>query len=89
MLQLALTSLALAATLASKPCSDSSLRVDDSLLTKAAVAKGLAGTQRVTLDASGSCIEIDVNSYGTKRLAALILRSLDVPREAVRFNVVS
>jgi hypothetical protein len=89
MLQLALTSLALAATLASKPCSDPSLRIDDSLLTKAAVAKDLAGTERVALDASGSCIEIDVNSYGTGRLAALILRSLDVPYDAVRFKVVS
>ena len=89
MLQLALSSLTLAATLASKPCSDSSLRLDDGVLAKAAVAKGLAGTSRIALDASGSCIDIDVNSYGTGRLVALIMRSLDVPYEAVRYHVVS
>jgi hypothetical protein len=89
MLQLVLTSLALAATLASKPCSDSSHRIDDSLLARASVAKDLAGTERVAVDPSGSCIEIDVNGYGTERLAALILRSMDVPYEVVRFNVVS
>ena len=89
MLQLALSSLALAATLASKPCSDSSVRVDDTLLAHAAVAKGLAGTQRVELDPTGTCIDIEVNSYGTARLVALILRSLDVPYQAVRYHVVS
>jgi hypothetical protein len=89
MLQLALSSVALAATLASKPCSDSSLRLDDADLAHAAVAKGLAGTQRVALDASGTCIDVEVNSYGTARLVALILRSLDVPYQAVRYHVVS
>jgi hypothetical protein len=89
MLQLALPLLALAATPASKPCTDSSRQLPGDLLARAEVARGLAGTQRVTLDASGSCIEIEVSSYGTGRLVALILRSLDVPYEAVRFHVVS
>lgn len=89
MLKLALPTLALAATLASKPCTDSSQPLPGDLFAKAEVAKGLAGTERVALDASGSCIDIDVISVGTGRLVALILRSLEVPYEAVRFHVVS
>jgi hypothetical protein len=87
--KLALPSLALAAILASKPCTDASQPLPSDLLTKAAVAKGLAGTARVAPDASGSCIDIDVNSVGTGRLVVLILRSLEVPYEAVRLHVVS
>jgi hypothetical protein len=87
--KLVLPSLALAAILASKPCTDASQPLPSDLLTKAAVAKGLAGTSRVASDAAGSCIDIDVNSVGTGRLVALILRSLEVPYEAVRLHVVS
>jgi hypothetical protein len=89
MLQLALSSLAFAATLASKPCSDLSVPLDETTLANAAVAKGLAGTQRVAVDATGTCIDVEVNSYGTARLVMLIMRSLDVPYEAVRYHVVS
>jgi hypothetical protein len=89
MLQFALPLLALSASLASKPCTESPRQIPDSLLAKATVAKGIAGAGRVALDPSGSCIEIDVNSPGTKRLVKLLLRTLEVPSRAVRFQVVS
>ncbi len=89
MLQLALPLLALSASLASKPCTESPRQVSDSLLARAAVAKGIAGTERVALSPSGSCIEIDVATPGTKRLVKLVLRTLEVPSRAVRFQIVS
>jgi hypothetical protein len=86
---LALPLMALSISIASKPCVESSRQIADSVLAKAAVAKGIAGTSRVALDPSGSCVEIDVTSPGTKRLVRLVLRTLEVPAEAVRFQVVS
>ena len=74
---------------ASKPCSVLAAQSADSLLVKGQVAMGIAGTQRVTLDASGSCLNIEVRTPGTARLVALLLRGLEVPEDAVRFQVVS
>jgi hypothetical protein len=95
MLQLALRlapSLLLAALLvpsAAKPCAPSAQAVGDSRLSKGNVAMDIPGTRRVAVDRSGSCLEVDVSTPGTARLVALLLRSLDVPAEAVRFQVVS
>jgi hypothetical protein len=73
----------------SKPCGAFASRGADSLLTKGRVAMGIAGTQRVALDPSGSCLHIQVRTPGTARLVALLLRGLAVPADAVRFQVVS
>jgi hypothetical protein len=86
---IALSLVAITASIGSKPCVESARQVSDSVLAKAAVAKGFAGTSRVALDPSGSCVEIDVNSPGTKRLVRLMLRTLEVPAGSVRFQVVS
>jgi hypothetical protein len=72
-----------------KPCSGavSDQELED-MLPRATVALGLAGTEEVALDPSRRCIGVQVRSRGTARLVKLILRSMDVPREAVELRVV-
>jgi hypothetical protein len=74
---------------ASKPCTPSSQGAADSLLTKGNVAMWIPGTRRVTVDQSGTCLQIEVGTPGTARLVGLLLRTLHVPHDAVRFQVVS
>ncbi len=85
----ALLSAALLVPSTTKPCAPSSAGVSDSLLAKANVALGIAGTRRVAVDPAGACLQIDVTTPGTARLVSLLLRSLDVPQGAVRLHVVS
>lgn len=85
----ALLAAALLVPSTTKPCASSSRGIADTLLAKANVALGIAGTRRVAVDPSGSCLQIDVSTRGTARLVALLLRSLDVPHGAVRLHIVS
>lgn len=87
----AAASLALALTTAAvaKPCSGSATVQElEDLLPRASVALALAGTDAVAIDPNGHCIGVQVRTYGTARLVKLILRSMEVPREAVELRVV-
>jgi len=57
------------------------------LLPRASVALDLAGTDRVAIDSSGHCIGVQVRTSGTARLVKLILRGVEVPRQAVELRV--
>jgi hypothetical protein len=70
-----------------KPCDTSAGAAAETLLTRAQVARRIAGTQSVELDASRSCINVAVRTPGTARLVELLFRGLEVPPEAVRFQV--
>ena len=52
-------------------------------LTQARVAMWLPDTRSVSLDPSGECITIRVQSLGGARLAELVLRGVNVPRQSV------
>ena len=79
--------LPLAATPAAKPCVAPAGISQETLLAQAELARGLAGTDAVALDPSGSCITISVRTEGTARLVGLLLRGVKVPADAVRFQV--
>ena len=82
-------SLALTTTAAVKPCSGSATVQElEALLPRASVALDLAGAEEVAIDPSRHCIGVQVRTYGTARLVKLILRSMEVPREAVELRVV-
>jgi len=70
---------------ASKPCVPPLGASRETLMARAEVARGLAGTETVTLD--DSCINISVRTAGTARLVELLLRGVEVPAEAVRFQI--
>ena len=87
----AIASLALTLTTPAhaKPCSGAaSVQELEELLPRASVALALAGTDQVAIDSTRHCIGIQVRSYGTARLVKLILRSMEVSREAVELRVV-
>jgi hypothetical protein len=86
----AAASLALAlTTTGAKPCSGTAgVQELENLLPRASVALDLAGTDGVAIDSARRCIGIQVRTYGTARLVKLILRSLEVPRNAVELRVV-
>jgi hypothetical protein len=86
----AVAALALAVTAApsAKPCSGEAGAVLEELLPRVRVALDLAGTDEVALDPSRRCIGVQVRSRGTARLVKLLLRGMDVPREAVDLRVV-
>ena len=72
-----------------KPCSgNASVQELEDLLPRASVALALAGTDQVAIDPSRHCIGVQVRSHGTARLVKLILRGVEVPREAVELRVV-
>jgi hypothetical protein len=72
-----------------KPCTGAtSVQELEDMLPRANVALALAGTEQVAIDPSRRCIGVQVRSRGTARLVKLILRSMDVPREAVELRVV-
>lgn len=52
-------------------------------LSQARVAMWLPDTRSVSLDPSGECITIRVQSLGGARLAELVLRGVNVPRQSV------
>jgi hypothetical protein len=52
-------------------------------LPQARVALWLPGTQSVTLDESRRCLVVRTQGIGSGRLAALVLRGVEVPRKAV------
>jgi hypothetical protein len=82
-------SLALTTTAAAKPCSGSaSVQELEDLLPRASVALALAGTDEVAIDSTRHCIGVQVRTNGTARLVKLILRSMEVPRDAVELRVV-
>ncbi len=84
-----LLALPLAAALAlpsMKPCAPPLGVSAETLFSRAQVARGLAGTEAVTLDGR-ACISIAVRTPGTARLVELLLRGVEVPAEAVRFQV--
>ena len=87
----AIVALPLAAALsfgsAPKPCAAPAGVSAATLLAQAEVARKLAGTENVALDASGGCIDISVRTPGTARLVELVLRGMEVPSGAVRFQV--
>ena len=86
----AVVALPLAVTLAlapGKPCAAPSGVSAEALLAQAEIARGLAGTDAVTLDESRSCINVAVRTQGTARLVELLLRGVEVPAGAVRFQV--
>jgi hypothetical protein len=85
----AIASLALTTPAHAKPCSGAaSVQELEELLPRASVALALAGTDEVAIDPNRHCIGVQVRTYGTARLVKLILRGMEVPREAVEFRVV-
>jgi hypothetical protein len=60
----------------------------EELLPRVRIALDLAGTEQVGLDPAGRCIGVQVRTRGTARLVKLLLRGMDVPREAVDLRVV-
>ena len=60
----------------------------EELLPRASVALALPGTDQVAIHPDGRCIDVQVRTPGTGRLAALILRGVDVPWEVVSIRVV-
>lgn len=70
----------------SKPCIPPLGVSAETLMARAEIARGLAGTRAVSLDGS-RCVNIAVRTPGTARLVELILRGVEVPRESVRFQV--
>ena len=81
--------LTLTTTAHAKPCSGAaSVQQLEELLPRASVARARAGTDEVAIDPSRHCIGVQVRTRGTARLVKLILRSMEVPREAVELRVV-
>ncbi len=88
---LAASALALTSTLdtVAKPCSGlTAVPALEEMLPRARVALDIPGTEQVALDPAGRCIGIQVRTQGTARLVKLLLRGVEIPREAVDLRVV-
>jgi hypothetical protein len=85
---LAAAALALGGAAAAKPCSGSDGVSLEELLPRVRTALALPGTDQVAIDQGGRCIGVQVRTPGTARLVKLLLRGIDVPREAVELRVV-
>lgn len=73
----------------SKPCDGTTdVPALEGMLPLARVALRIPGTDQVAVDASGRCIGIQVRTHGTARLVKLLLRGVNIPREAVDLRVV-
>ncbi len=73
-----------------KPCDGlTAVAALEEMLPRARTALGLAGTDQVTLDSGRRCIGIQVRTKGTARLVKLLLRAVEVPRDAVELQVVA
>jgi hypothetical protein len=81
--------LALSTPAAAKPCSG---RIGapalEELLPRVSTALDLPGTDQVAIEPARRCIAVQVRTQGTARLVRLLLRGLQVPREAVELRVV-
>jgi hypothetical protein len=76
-------------TAVAKPCSgETSVPALEELLPRVSAAFGLPGTDQVAIDPARRCIAVQVRTEGTARLVKLLLRGLEVPREAVELRVV-
>jgi hypothetical protein len=73
-----------------KPCDGlTDLAALEAMLPRARAALDIPGTDQVSLDAGSRCIGIQVRTTGTARLVKLLLRAVEVPREAVDLRVVA
>ncbi len=76
-------------TQVAKPCDGSTAVAGlEGMLPLARVALRIPGTDQVAVDATGRCIGIQVRTQGTARLVKLLLRGVNIPREAVDLRVV-
>ena len=81
--------LALTAPAFAKPCSgEAGGPALEELLPRVRTALDLPGTDQVAMDPTRRCIGVQVRTHGTARLVKLLLRGLEVPREAVELRVV-
>ena len=72
-----------------KPCSgQTGMPALEDMLPRVSAALDLPGTDQVGIDPSSRCIAVQVRTSGTARLVKLLLRGLDVPRDAVELRVV-
>jgi len=72
-----------------KPCSGlTAVPALEEMLPRARAALDIPGTEQVALDPTGRCIGIQVRTQGTARLVNLLLRGVEIPREAVDLRVV-
>jgi hypothetical protein len=72
-----------------KPCSGrTAVPQLEAMLPKARAALGIPGTDQVAVDEASRCIGIQVRTRGTARLVKLLLRGVEIPREAVDLRVV-
>lgn len=72
-----------------KPCSgETSVPALEQMLPRVSTALTLPGTDQVAIDPARRCIGVQVRTRGTARLVKLLLRGLEVPREAVELRVV-
>lgn len=71
-----------------KPCSGRAVPGLEEMLPRARAALDIPGTDQVALDSTGRCIGIQVRTRGTARLVKLLLRGVEIPREAVDLRVV-
>ena len=93
---LAITSAAVAAAAltvavpaAAEPCSGrTTVPMLEEMLPRVRTALNLPGTDQVGIDPARRCIAVQVRTAGTARLVKLLLRGVDVPREAVDLRVV-
>lgn len=60
----------------------------EDMLPRARAALDIPGTEQVALDPTRRCIGILVRTPGTARLVKLLLRGVEIPREAVDLRVV-
>ena len=58
------------------------------MLPRVQAALDIPGTDQVAMSSTSRFIGIQVRTPGTARLVKLLLRGIDVPREAVEFRVV-
>jgi hypothetical protein len=72
-----------------KPCAGSTaVPALEEMLPRARAALDIPGTDQVGVDAASRCISIQVRTHGTARLVKLLLRGVEIPREAVDLRVV-
>ena len=80
--------LALPTPASAKPCVGAAAASLEELLPRVRTALELPGTDQVGIDTDRRCIGVQVRTHGTARLVKLLLRGLEVPREAVDLRVV-
>ena len=72
-----------------KPCHGlTAVPALEEMLPRARAALDIPGTDQVAVDPASRCISIQVRTRGTARLVKLLLRGVEIPREAVDLRVV-